>query len=80
VYDRELLASTAGEDLWSGDAGLARMGVEYRNDLLGHVHGLGLSAPPQRFHAGHAKSDAPDDWPPNTVACEELRALGATVG
>ena len=26
----------------------------------------GPSAPPQRFHAGHAKSDAPDDWPPNT--------------
>jgi hypothetical protein len=35
---------------------------------------------PQRFHAGHEHSDAPDDWPPNSVACAELRALGATVG
>ena len=76
IYDRELLAATAGEDLWPG----ARMGVEYRNDLLGHLHALGPSGVPQRFHAGHEISDAPDDWPPNTVACTELRALGATVG
>jgi hypothetical protein len=76
IYDQELLAATAGEDLWP----VARMGVEYRNDLLGHVHALGPTGVPQRFHAGHEHSDAPDDWPPNSVACAELRALGATVG
>jgi hypothetical protein len=76
IYDRELLAATAGRDLWP----VARMGVEYRNDLLGHVHALGPTGVPQRFHAGHEHSDAPDDWPPNSVACAELRALGATVG
>jgi hypothetical protein len=76
IYDRELLAATAGTDLWPG----ARMGVEYRNDLLGHLHALGPTGVPQRFHSGHEGSDAPHDWPPNKVACEELRALGATVG
>jgi hypothetical protein len=79
VYDRELLEATAGRDLWAGEH-TARMGVEYRNDLLGHLHALGPSGVPQRFYAGHERSDAPDDWPPNKVACEELRALGATVG
>src|SRR5829696_1451801 len=81
VYDRELLETTAGTDLsWSGPDAVARMGVEYRNDLLGHVHGLGLSAPPGRYHAGHERSGTPADWPPNRDACAELRALGATVG
>jgi hypothetical protein len=81
VYDRELLEATAGTDLpWSTGDTVARMGVEYRNDLLGHVHALGPSAPPTRYYAGHENSDHPQDWPPNRVACEELRALGATVG
>lgn len=81
VYDRELLAGFPGTDLpWSGGDTVARMGVEYRNDLLGHVHALGPSAPPTRFYTGHVRSDHPEDWPPNTVACQELRGLGATVG
>src|SRR5918998_1237858 len=81
VYDRELLEATAGADLpWSTGDTVARMGVEYRNDLLGHVHALGLSAPPMRYYAGHENSDHPEVWPPNRAACEELRGLGATVG
>jgi hypothetical protein len=81
VYDRELLEGTAGTDLpWSTDEVVARMGVEYRNDLLGHVHALGPGAPPTRYYAGHENSDHPEDWPPNKVACEEMRDLGATVG
>jgi hypothetical protein len=81
VYDRDLLERLAGADLpWSSDQTVARMGVEYRNDLLGHVHALGPSAPPTRYHTGHERSDHPEDWPPNSVACQELRELGATVG
>lgn len=81
VYDREMLEGFPGTDLpWSGGDTVARMGVEYRNDLLGHVHALGPSAPPTRYYAGHERSDHPHDWPPNTVACAELRGLGATVG
>jgi hypothetical protein len=81
VYDRELLETTAGADLpWSGDTLVARAGVEYRNDLLGHVHALGPSRPPSRWYSGHDRSDHPEDWPPNSVACQELRDLGATVG
>jgi hypothetical protein len=81
VYDRELLEGFADADLpWSTADMVARMGVEYRNDLLGHVHALGPSGPPTRYHSGHERSDHPEDWPPNTAACEELRALGATVG
>jgi len=73
VYDREMLEHLAGVDLpWSGDETVARMGLEYRNDLLGHVHALGPSGPPTRYYAGHERSDHPEDWPPNKVACEEM--------
>ena len=81
VYDRELLEATAGADLpWSTDDAVARMGVEYRNELLGHVHALGPSGPPVRYYAGQECSDHPEDWPPNRAACDEFRGLGATVG
>jgi hypothetical protein len=56
------------------------MGVEYRNDLLGHVHALGPTRPPTRYQTGHDRSDHTDDWPPNAVACKELRDSGATIG
>jgi hypothetical protein len=80
VYDRDMLEQTAGTDLpWSKNDTVARMGMEYRNDLLGHVHALGPSAPPTRYYAGHERSDHPEDWPPNKVACEEMQGLGATV-
>lgn len=81
VYDRELFERTVGADLpWSTEDAVARMGVEYRNDLLGHVHALGPGGPPSRYQTGHEDSDHPYDWPPNHVACAELRDLGATVG
>src|SRR5205823_5463339 len=59
---------------------VARFGVEYRNDLLGHFHALGPAGKPSRYFTGHALSDHPIDWPPNAAACTELRGLGATVG
>lgn len=81
IYDRDLFERTAGTDLpWSDHHHKARMGVEYRNDLLGHVHGLGPRRPPRQYQAGHERSDHPDDWPPNSVACGDLRDAGATVG
>ena len=82
VYDRAAFESTVGHDLpWTiADERVARFGVEYRNDMLGHVHALGPSRPPTRYHSGHPDSDQPHDWPPNAVACDEFRRLGATVG
>lgn len=81
VYDRELFETTAGRDLpWSDDTTVARAGVEFRNDLLGHVHALGASGPPTRYYTGHEGTDDPDDWPPNIVACRELAGLDAIVG
>src|SRR6478672_12769842 len=81
VYDGELLEEFAGVDLpWSDADVVARAGVQYRNDLLGHVHALGPQAPPSRYYAGHERSDQPEDWPPNRAACAELRSLSATVG
>jgi hypothetical protein len=56
------------------------MGVEYRNDLLGHVHALGPDHAPSRYSTGHERSEHPEDWPPNSEACAELRGLHATVG
>lgn len=81
VYDRAMLDEYAGEALpWSSDDVLAATGVEYRNDLLGHVHAFAPTAAPTCFYAGHEHSDHPEDWPPNSVALDELRRLDATVG
>ncbi|NAS20838.1 hypothetical protein GT755_03960 [Herbidospora sp. NEAU-GS84] len=78
VYDQEALHHWAGRDLpWSDAGHVARMGVEYRNDLLGHVHAFGLAAPPSIYHTGFL-DDA--DWPPNGAACGELRELQAVLG
>lgn len=80
IYDRDLLDAYAGEPLpWSDGDHLAAMGVEYRNDLLGHVHALAPSAAPSRFHSGHEGTGS-EDWPPNAVAIQELQSLDATVG
>ena len=76
VYDEELLAATAGTDLDAGE-GLARAGLEFRNALLGHVHGLGLTGVPALRYTGEEGTDHPWDWPPNTVACGQMRDLGA---
>ena len=81
VYDRELLECFAGRDLPGGDAEtVTRIGVEYRNDMLGHFHALGATAAPSRYYTGHTRSDEPHDWPPNADAAAELRRLGATIG
>ena len=76
VYDLELLEATAGADLQAGDA-LVRSGLEFRNPLLGHVHGLGLTAVPELRYTGEEGTDHPWDWPPNSVACGQMRDLGA---
>jgi hypothetical protein len=79
VYDRELFEGTVGRDLWgSADGHVARTAVEFRNDLLGHVHALAPTAPPVRYQTGHEGSPHPDDWPPNAVACADLREKGAS--
>jgi hypothetical protein len=81
VYDREAFESSVGRNLpWSTDERVARFGVEYRNDLLGHFHGLGLTGRPARYFTGHSRSDHPVDWPANATACKEFQELGATVG
>jgi hypothetical protein len=81
VYDREAFEATVGDDLpWTGADRVARFSVEFRNDLLGHFHGLGLRGRPARYHSGHDGSDEPFDWPANAVACQEFRRLGAAVG
>ncbi|MFC5064270.1 CehA/McbA family metallohydrolase [Actinomycetospora atypica] len=80
VYDRELLESTVGHDLWHDERHVARAGVEFRNDLLGHVHALGLTRPPTRYQTGHDGAEHPHDWPPNATACADLRERDATVG
>lgn len=81
VYDRASFEHFLGQDLpWSAEDQVARWGVEYRNDLLGHFHALAPAAVPTRYHTGHRRSDLPHDWPPNASACQEMRDAGATVG
>ncbi|WP_235854914.1 CehA/McbA family metallohydrolase [Nonomuraea aridisoli] len=77
VYDVEALERWVGEDLpWSDERHLARIGVEYRNDLLGHCTAFGLRGLPSRYHTGFQDTV---DWPPNAVACEEMRTLGGVI-
>ena len=81
VYDRPILDAYTHADLpGSTPDMICRIGVEYRNDLLGHFHALGASRPPSRFYTGHPRSDEPYDMPPNSVAAAELRESGATIG
>ena len=78
VYDREALEAWPAQDLpWSDGSSLARMGVEYRNDLLGHFHVTGPEETPALFATGH--EDRPD-WPPNSEAAAQYREAGATIG
>ncbi|WP_312888480.1 CehA/McbA family metallohydrolase [Nonomuraea rhodomycinica] len=78
VYDRELLEEWVGRDLpWSDESHVARFGVEYRNDLLGHFSAFGLTGMPTRFHSGFG--DSPDTHP-NSAPLAELRGLGAVTG
>ncbi|MFI0348828.1 CehA/McbA family metallohydrolase [Actinomadura sp. 9N407] len=78
VYDREALEHWAGQDLaWSDATHIARLGVEYRNDLLGHLYAFGVQRPPRRYHTGFLGTA---DWPPNGQGCAELRELGAVLG
>ncbi|MGW4798908.1 CehA/McbA family metallohydrolase [Nonomuraea sp. NPDC004297] len=78
VYDREALEHWTDRDLpWSDATHLARMGVEYRNDLLGHIYAFAPRSAPGRYHTGF---DGDADWPPNADGLRELRGLGALVG
>lgn len=80
VYDREAFLEWLGQDLpWSTPEMVARMGTEYRNDLLGHFAAFGPLSEPSRYYAGHAESDAPTDSPPNAHMCAELRRRGAVI-
>ena len=45
--------------------------------MLGHVHGLGLTGVPELRYTGEEGTDHPWDWPPNSVACGQMRDLGA---
>lgn len=81
VYDQEGFEAHLEQDLpWSTSEFVARWGVEYRNDLLGHFHTLGATRTPKRYYAGHRDSDNPYDWPPNFEAAQDFRDAGASVG
>ncbi|WP_283132967.1 CehA/McbA family metallohydrolase [Rhizohabitans arisaemae] len=81
IFEREALDVWAGRDLpWSDSSHIARMGVEYRAELYGHMYAFGPATPPRRFYSGHGASDNPEDWPGNSAACRELRGLGAVLG
>ncbi|MCD0450198.1 CehA/McbA family metallohydrolase [Actinocorallia sp. API 0066] len=80
VYDREVLRAWPGKDLpWSTAGRVARMGAEYRNDLLGHVASFGARGEPSRYASGHSESDHPEDAPCVTTMCAEIRARGGIV-
>jgi hypothetical protein len=81
VYDRAALEKWVGRDLpWSDSLRFARMGVEYRNDLLGHFHAFGISRAPTHYANGHLAGDEPCDWPPVAIAAQSLHGDDAIVG
>lgn len=81
VYDREAFEATVGHDLpWADHSHVARFGVEFRNDLLGHFHALGPDKEPSRYQTGHAPEEGQEDWPANAAMAAEFRAADATTG
>ena len=78
VYDRDMLEQFAGTDLpWSTRRrGGADGGGVPQRPARATCTPSGPSGPPTRYYAGHERSDHPEDWPPNKVACDELRGAG----
>ncbi|ROO88569.1 hypothetical protein EDD29_6240 [Actinocorallia herbida] len=58
---------------------IARMGAEYRNDLLGHVASFGAEGEPSHYYSGHPASGRPADRPSVTAMCAEIHARGGIV-
>lgn len=73
------LESTPGEPLWHAHDHTALAGHEFRNGLLGHLHGMGLRDVPDPAFTGDESTPHPHDWPPNAAACQQMKDLGATV-
>jgi hypothetical protein len=77
IWDREAFDAFGGREVGVGGR-VTRFGIEYRNHLLGHIHGFGIRERPEQCSSGLG-GEGGEDWPPNSVACAEMRALGATV-
>ncbi|MFI7223440.1 hypothetical protein ACIBO5_09455 [Nonomuraea angiospora] len=78
VYDREALERWTDVDLpWSDATHVARMGVEYRNDLLGHIYAFAPRADRRRRPAqGHRVARVAQPRRPRAGRRRRARARG----
>jgi hypothetical protein len=80
IFDGAALTEFVGLDLPGHHKGfVARLGVEYRNDLLGHMNAVAVAHRPELLYTGFEKSDHPHDHPANLVGARALRDQGASV-
>ncbi|MFC0529045.1 CehA/McbA family metallohydrolase [Phytohabitans kaempferiae] len=77
IYDDILLTETLQANHADDDGTV--VGVEYRNNLYGHMTVLNPDARPERFHTGHPRATHDVDWPPNSQAAGAFREGGAFV-
>jgi hypothetical protein len=80
VHDIDLFRAALDHQLPGSHDMPAHAGLEYRNDLFGHMHVTGARADLGRYQTGHAQGATTVDWPFNDRAAAAYRDVGATVG
>ena len=80
VHDVGLFRAALDHQLPGSHASPAHAGLEYRNDLYGHVHVTGAARDVGRYQTGHAQGAVRVDVPFNHEAAADFRSVGAVVG
>ncbi|WP_158220505.1 CehA/McbA family metallohydrolase [Kineosporia sp. A_224] len=80
VHDVGLFRAALDHQLPGSNEMPAHAGLEYRNDLYGHVHVTGARRDVGRYQTGHAQGAVSVDVPFNHEAAADFRSVGAVVG
>ena len=80
VHDVGLFRAALDHQLPGSHEMPAYAGLEYRNDLYGHVHVTGANRDVGRYQTGHAQGTVSVDVPFNHEAAADFRSVGAVIG
>lgn len=80
VHDVGLFRAALNHQLPGSHESPAYAGLEYRNDLYGHVHVTGAARDVGRYQTGHAQGAVRVYVPFNHEAAADFRSVGAIIG